>query len=103
LAYQKARLAPKSYERISGIVALRLKPFFQGKLANIRRVHVQRYVTERSGKASNGSIGKEVVALKHLLRLAIEWEIIPINTLERLDSFIDAIAGKHITYKELTA
>jgi len=60
-------------------VKLRLKPFFQGKLASIRRAQVQRYVTERCGKASNGSIGKEVVALKHLLRLAVEWEIIPIN------------------------
>ena len=25
------------------------------------------------------------------------------HTLERLDSFVDAVVGKHITYKELTA
>ena len=44
-----------------------------------RRVDVQRYVTARSSKASPYSVQKELNALKHMLRLAVEWEIIPIN------------------------
>ena len=54
-------------------------PFFQGALSAIRRSDLQRYVTERSGKASSGSIIKEVNVVKHLLRLSVEWEIIPVN------------------------
>jgi integrase len=40
-------------------------------------VDVQRYVTERGGKASAYSVQKELNVLKHLFRLAVEWEVIP--------------------------
>lgn len=79
LAYQRARLAPKSYEREEWVVNHQLVPFFRGKLATIRRADVQRYVTERSAKVSAGTASKELVVVKHLLRLAVEWEIIPFN------------------------
>lgn len=79
LAHQKARITAKAYDREKGIVEGHLIPFFSGKLAVIRRVDVQRYVTKRSGKVSAHSIQKELNALKHLLRLAVEWEIIPFN------------------------
>ena len=79
LSYQKARLTAKAYEREKGIVGNRLKPFFAVKVAALRRVDVQRYVTARSGKASPYSVQKELNALKHMLRLAVEWEIIPVN------------------------
>jgi site-specific recombinase XerD len=75
LAYQKARLTPKAYEREVGIVENHLKPFFSGQLASIRRVDVRRYVTERGGKASAYSVQKELNVLKHLFRLAVEWEL----------------------------
>jgi integrase len=79
LAYQKARLTPKAYTRESGILNDHLKPFFPGHLADIRRADIQRYVTARSVKVSSQSVLKELNVLKHLLRLAVEWEIIPIN------------------------
>jgi integrase len=58
-----------------------LKPFFgdNTKLANIRRADVQRYVTERSGGVSAASVTKELNVLKHLMALAVEWELIPAN------------------------
>ena len=42
LKYQKARLTPMAYDREAGIVTQRLAPFFNGKVAAIRRHEVQR-------------------------------------------------------------
>ncbi len=79
LAHQKARLTPKAYKREAGIVNEHLNKFFSGLLAAIRRVDVQRYVTKRAGEVSAHSVQKEVNIYKHLLRLAVEWEIVPFN------------------------
>jgi integrase len=49
------------------------------KLAEVRRADVQKYVTLRRGEVSPGSIVKELNVLKHLLGLAVEWELIPAN------------------------
>ena len=86
LQYQKARLTAKAYEREEGIVEKHLKPFFPGRLASIRRVDVQRYITARSPKVSPYSVQKELNVLKHLLRLATEWEIIPVNPAQGVKS-----------------
>src|SRR5262245_31888747 len=79
LKHQKARLTPKAYDREDGIVRKHLSPFFNRPLASIRKVDIQRYVTERSGEATAYSVQKELTVLKHLFSLAIEWEIISIN------------------------
>jgi len=85
--HQKARLTPKSYLREKLIVEQHLKPFFPGKLATIRRMDVQRYVTARFGtEVSAHSVLKELNVLKHLLRLAVEWELIPINPAQGVKS-----------------
>lgn len=79
LKHQQARLTPKAYDREEGIVKKHLAPFFNRPLAAIRKVDIQRYVTERSGEASAYSVQKELTVLKHLFSLAIEWEIVSIN------------------------
>lgn len=79
LAYQKPRLTAKAYERESGIVKNGLGKFFRSSIVSIRRVDVQRYVTKRAGEVSAHSVQKELNVLKHLLRLAVEWETIPFN------------------------
>lgn len=79
LAHQKARITANAYDREKGIVEGHLIPFFSGKLAAIRRVDIQRYVTKRSGNVSAHSVQKELNVIKHLLSLAVEWEIIPFN------------------------
>ena len=77
LSHQKARLTPKAYDRESGIVNEHLTKFFTGPLARIRRLDIQRYVTKRAGEVSAHSLQKELNILKHLLRLAVEWEVVP--------------------------
>jgi integrase len=79
LAHQLVRLTAKSYEREKLIVENHLKPAFKRAVKSIRKVDVQRYVTERSAKVSASSVVKELNVLKHALRLAVEWEIIPFN------------------------
>ena len=80
LAYQKARLTPAAYERDEGIIEKHFKTFFRGvRLATIRRADIQRYITKRSGEVGANSVTKELNVIKHLLRLAVEWEIIPFN------------------------
>lgn len=80
LNHQKARLSPRAYERTCGVVEGHLKDAFGPvKLADIRRADIQKYATERSAKVAPGSVVKELNVLKHLLNLAVEWELIPIN------------------------
>jgi integrase len=86
LKYQKARLTPKAYDRERGIVDEHLKTFFNCQLAGIRRQDVQRYITQRGGHASPYSIQKELNVIKHLLRLAVEWELIPFSPAQGIKS-----------------
>jgi integrase len=80
LNHQKARITPAAYRRSQGIIESHLKGAFgQRRLADIRRVDVQRYITERSANVAPGSVIKELNTLKHMLNLAVEWELIPVN------------------------
>jgi integrase len=80
LLHQKARLTPRAYERSRGIVEKHLKPFFGTmQLASIRRGDVQRYITDRAGEVEAASVTKELNTLKHLLGLAVELELVPVN------------------------
>src|SRR5262249_38855021 len=49
------------------------------KAASVRKLDVQRYVTDASAERSAYSVQKELVVLKHLFSLAVEWEIVPAN------------------------
>ena len=48
-----------------------------------RNNHLFRYVDEFAWRLNEGNVAR--------------------HTTERLDSFVDAVAGRHITWKELTA
>ena len=54
------------------ILALHLKPFFDGELVNLCRETVKKYIAVRSEKVSPGTIRKEIGVLKHLLRYSVE-------------------------------
>jgi integrase len=79
LSHQKARLTPAGYERERGIVESHLQLFFACPLRGIRRVDIQRYLTKRSSDVQAETVRKELNVLKHLLKLAVEWEMIPLN------------------------
>jgi integrase len=78
LTHQKARLTDRTYERERLIVEGRLAPIF-ASLAEIHRVDVQRYITTRMNEVSAHTVQKELNVLKHLLRLAVEWELVPFS------------------------
>jgi integrase len=85
LAHQRARLTAAAYARTKGIVETHLKESFGPmKLAEIRRGDVQKYVTERSAAVGPASVVRELNTLKHLLNLAVDWELIPLNPCERV-------------------
>jgi integrase len=84
LAHQEPRLTESEYERQSGIVEKLLKPFFTCKIRDIRRGEIQRYITERSLKAKPATVRKEMNVLKHMLGLAVEWELIPWSPAQRI-------------------
>lgn len=86
LAHQEARLTSRAFERERHIVSDKLCHFFPGQLAAVRRIDIQRYVTERMSAVSAHSVQKELNILKHLLRLAVEWELIPINPAQGVKS-----------------
>lgn len=80
LKHQKARLTAKAYDREEGIVRKHLTPKFgDRKVSSIRKLDIQRYVTDRSGEVSAYSVQRELTVLKHLFSLAVEWEIVPTN------------------------
>ena len=80
LRYQKPRLSHRSYERTRGIAEAHLRPALgQLRIGDIRRTDIQDYVTKRAGEVSPGTTIKEANVLKHLLGLAVEWDLIPFN------------------------
>ncbi len=60
-----------------------LKRGLHGVYHHVTEKHLDRYVDEFAFRLNEGNVAR--------------------HTLQRLDSFVDAVAGKHITYKELTA
>ena len=85
LAHQRARLTAAAYERTRGIVEGHLKNSFGPvRLADVRRGDVQKYITERSAVVCASSVVREMNVLKHLLNLAVDWELIPLNPCERV-------------------
>jgi integrase len=79
LAHQKPRLTPLAYERERGIIELHVKPFFNVLLKHVRKLDVQRYVTKRCADVSGDTVRKELNVIKHIFKLALEWELLPIN------------------------
>jgi integrase len=79
LKYQRARLSPKAYVREEGILRKHLARFNSFKLVAIRKADILQYVTERAAKVSAASVHRELVVIKHLFALAVEWEIVPVN------------------------
>jgi integrase len=80
LKHQKARLTQRSYERTAGVVENQLRHRFgEMQLGLIRRADIEHWVTERAEVVSPASVIKELNCLKHLLGLAVKWEMIFAN------------------------
>lgn len=80
LQHQKARLTRAAFGRTKGIIETHLKTTFGPmRLSEIRKGHIQKYITDRSADVSPASVTKELNCLKHLLNLCVEWEVVPTN------------------------
>jgi integrase len=78
--HQKPRLSLGSYDRTKGIIDNQLRPTFGSRrIGDLRRTDIQDYVTRRATEVSPGTVVKELNVLKHLLGLAVEWELLPFN------------------------
>jgi integrase len=85
LAFQKARLTPRAFERSRGIVQTHFQlAFGPRRLADIRRIDVERYLTQRSAHVAPGTVTKELNTLKHIFNCAVDWELIPVNPAARV-------------------
>ncbi len=80
--YQKSRLRESTFLRLDSLLS-NLRAGLPSLLKEISRVAVADYIAARSGVVSPSSIQKEIAALKHALRLAVEWELIHSNPAER--------------------
>jgi len=85
LKHQRARLSATAYERTRGTLESHLEPVFGTmRLADIRRVDIQRWVTSRCAEVAPGTVVREMNVVKHMLNLCIEWELIAVNPCTRL-------------------
>ena len=77
--YKRGAVNTNSIESVWAV----LKRGLTGVYHHASPKHLGRYVDEFTFRLNAGNVAR--------------------HTLARLDSFVDAVAGKHITYKELTA
>jgi transposase-like protein len=76
--YSRDGISTNSIESVWAV----LKRGIHGVYHQVSPKHIGRYVDEFAWRLNEGNVAR--------------------HTLDRLDSFIDAVAGKHITYKQLT-
>lgn len=80
----KGKISRAEFTRQQGIVDTKLIPHFGSmKLAAVRKADVIRYIHDRTGKVSDGTIIKEVNTLKKLFNVALDLDKIPANPAQR--------------------
>jgi integrase len=85
LLHQKARLSPAGYERERHVVEKHLDAFFgEMKLGAIRRGDIAAYVTKRSTEVAPATILKEANTVKHLFKMLVEWELLPVSPAQQI-------------------
>jgi integrase len=77
--YQKTRLRRTTFERLDGILET-LKAKLPERAREINRKSITDFVSARSEEVAPGTVQKEMAALKHALRLAVEdWDLLHDN------------------------
>lgn len=76
----RGKISQAEFVRQQGIVKTKLIPFFGSmKLAAVRKADVVKYINDRTGEVSDGSIIKEINTLKKLFNTALDLDKIPKN------------------------
>jgi len=76
--YQRTRLRATTFERLDGILTT-LQQNIPLLAKEITRRTVADFISLRAETVRPGTIAKEVTVLKHALKLAVEWELLPTN------------------------
>ncbi len=76
--HQRTKLRATTFERLNGILAT-LKQNLPSRAKEIRRRTIADFISFRAETVRPGTIAKEVTVLKHALKLAVEWELLPSN------------------------
>jgi integrase len=76
--HQKTRLRQTTLERLDGILST-LKASMPERAKDITRQTITEFITSRGEMVAAGTIQKEVATLKHALKLAVEWDLLPTN------------------------
>ncbi len=76
--HQKTRLRPTTFERLDGILQT-LRANLPERAKDITRKTVADFISSRAETVAPGTIQKEAAALKHALKLAVEWELLQVN------------------------
>jgi integrase len=85
-------LRPRTQERWHGILEKHLKPAFRCALRIITAAEVEKHIARRLDEgAAASTINREATVIKHMMRRAVEWEILTRNPL--LDGQGKPLAG----------
>ena len=76
--HQKVRIRSTTYERLEGIVQT-LEDSLPKLAKDITRRSVAEFIEARSEIVAPGTVSKEISTLKHMLKLAVEWELLQTN------------------------
>jgi integrase len=76
--YQKVRLSPSTFARLDGILKI-LSGELPARVQQITRQIIADLINTRAEQVAPGTVAKEMVTLKHALRLAVEWELLHEN------------------------
>jgi integrase len=76
--HQKTRLRPTTFERLDAILQT-LNANLPEEAKDITRKTVTDLISSRAETVAPGTIQKEVAVLKHVLKLAVEWDLLYSN------------------------
>lgn len=81
--YQKGRIAPETMDRTKAILKAMVKRLPE-QLKAIDRAAIAALVGERFKAVAAATVQKEMTILKHMFRLAVEWDLMASNPAERV-------------------
>lgn len=82
--HQKTRLRATTFARLDCILET-LKSHLPVRAKDITRASIQEFVSARSETVAAGTIRRETTELKHALRLAVEWDLLPQNAAKGIE------------------
>jgi len=91
LEYKKARVAPRTYQRIQIGIKHHILPFLEQngvtKLNHITPMLIEEYVSFRAKDAKQATVNSELLVLKNILKMAIRWNYLQKDPAKEIKQF----------------